>query len=471
MSGLSADSAQMGAIEHFRGPALVLAPPGAGKTFVLTRRIAALISKRNVPPEQILVITFTREAAREMEQRFMTMDDTCVGVTFSTFHSFYYHILKMSGIVLNPHILTESEKLALIEKSLAYMGIAYSSLDREDLEGLLSIISYYQNTGRLSGAIPSPFTTELLYRLCFIYQSEKRQASSIDFDDMIYMVYMALRRDPDMLDAYSRRYRYVLVDEAQDMNDMQFEVIRRICPDNLFLVGDDDQSIYRFRGANPSLLLDFPKMFDSCSIYRLSTNYRCDRSITHASAVLIGHNNKRYKKDIKANSTLQGKVYYTESPDELSEAEKCVKYVEWLLGSGTDASEIAVLFRNQSQASAVIHAFDNVGIGYVRTKKSTHGRVSLFTFHGSKGLEFDHVIIIGACEGITPDRHALTADETEEERRMFYVAMTRARHSLVLSVPVKYKNTPCRPSRFIGECAGRCSVQGTIKNSGHSSVS
>ncbi len=456
MSGLSADSAQRGAIDHFTGPALVLAPPGAGKTFVLTRRIAALISERQVPAEQILVITFTREAAREMEQRFLAMDCACRGVTFATFHSFYYHILKMSGIVHDPRILSENEKYGLLKSALDQMGYDKTVCDREDALGLLGLISYYQNTGKLTESVPAPFTSELIYRLCFMYQEEKRRRGAIDFDDMIYMVYMASNRDPDILEAYARRYRFVLVDEAQDMNDMQFEVIRKICYHNLFLVGDDDQSIYRFRGANPSLLLDFPKIYQGCSIYRLSTNYRCDSDITKASSYLIDNNKKRYKKDIKSFSRLKGRIYYTESPDEQSEAERCAGYIRWLMDNGANVSEIAVLFRNQSQASAISHALDSVGIGYVRTRKSTNERVSLFTFHGSKGLEFDHVIIIGACEGITPDRHAVHADEIEEERRMFYVAMTRARHSLVISVPVKFKNTPCRPSRFVMECAGRC---------------
>lgn len=614
---------QQKAITHGAGPMMVLAGPGSGKTFVLTRRIAHLINAHHVNPSEILVITFTKAAAAEMQQRFLSL---CEGahppVTFGTFHAVFYSILRETSVCRPGSILSEAEKKKIL-RDLIQKNRFNVSMHNDMLEEILSEIGQSKNRIDKAGLcdkdlkyIPKAIPPELFSRISRDFQEVKNILGKVDFDDMGFKCEELFRKRPDILKRYQARYRYILIDEFQDIAPLQYRLVRLLAApeDNLFIVGDDDQSIYGFRGSRPEIMLHFPEDYPRAERVTLGINYRSTPQIVEAAGRLIMHNKNRFPKNSVAKSgqgiqvcverygtagmmerALIDHLRREKSSGNLSEcavisrtsgmfplfAEKCrqegipcvlkerVKSIfdsdivddlsAYLEFSQTPLKERSrsQFFRfmnrplryisreavnEKAEFGHLLHYYQDrpvmkerilrlqedlekirtmpvfLAISYIRkavgydgyllekaekndrrqmlaeadliqnsakgcknfagwkeimeercaneAKKrqaeeetSEGGGVTLITMHGSKGLEYDKVFIPDCNEGCTPHKKAKGDDEIEEERRMFYVAVTRAKKELTLlcitgETDIKEEGgsaKPIQPSRFLKE--------------------
>ncbi len=596
---MKCNSAQRSAIEHFEGPACVIAGPGSGKTFVIIQRILNLIRK-GVNPGSILTITFTKAAAIEMQQRFIKETDSMYPeVLFGTFHSIFYHILDNKDCT----ILKECDKYKILGHIL--QGRDY---DSESIRLILSEISRLKNTGEspdnCDKSVPFYENFPSIYEE---YCEILRDQLLIDFDDMVLLCKEYLYERPDIRRKWQERLSFIQIDEYQDINRMQFEVVRLLLnkKNNLFVVGDDDQAIYGFRGSDPKLMLTFNDYFSDAKQILLDTNYRCAPCILDASKRVIEENNIRFKKDIKAGkkagiSVLKGAAYidrndeYTsiikmictmkermslseiaiivrtnteatgiakilteakipcfykeklvalhEKPvimdvlsymafakdgqkrsDFLRIMNKPVRYISRQSLAGDVIIEKDLLFYYQKKGklrmTAAIQKFfrdmsmlsklnPRMSVHFIRTyigydkylkqkyignektyqmhigeldefeklcknfkyyedlleyiedskgamesmrrnKCVNKSGVRIMTMHASKGLEFKAVFLPDLNEGIVPSRKSITIEEIEEERRMLYVAMTRAKEELYLGYVKGTKENPMRMSGFL----------------------
>ncbi len=605
------NEAQFEAIHHVDGPMMVLAGPGAGKTFVITNRVAQLITDSGVPPEEILVVTFSRAAATEMKERFDVLTNySCPGVRFGTFHSVFFEILKKAYHYEAKDIVTDSLKFRLISEALMDTGFEVED-KQEFLESLEKEISAVKGEGIDIENYYSASCPEQVFRDIFKgYRDRLLKHRALDFDDMVVYTYELLTKRSDILRSWQERFKYVLIDEFQDINRLQYENIKMLAApeNNIFIVGDDDQSIYGFRGARPDIMLSFPEQYPEAKTVRLQINYRCSAPILSAAGRLIGHNSKRYKKDIEALEREAEPVSMKYFSDLASEAEGICEQISTYIKLGIRPENIAVLFRTNLQMRTIagkmmdhsipfrmkesipnlfksfiakdIIAYLQIACGddsretflqimnrplryisrkaldkpeidfreirdyYMRQKQhwmidrirdfekdiislrkmtpltaihyirkqigyeeflkeravergvkaddwfetleeieeSAAGMTSirewleyvesyeevllkmqeekkdddvdgveLMTMHGAKGLEFEAVFIPTLNEGVCPYRKATLPAEIEEERRMLYVAMTRASYHLHLSHVGRRFNKKAEPSRFIAE--------------------
>lgn len=315
---------QIKAITHQLGPCMVLAGPGSGKTFTIIHRIKYLIENGLVLPDQILVVTFTREAARQMRERFTMLmqesgeegDPYAGEVVFSTFHSIFYNILKDSHSFNAAGILTDAEKKKMIS-SLIPGDIAKRFDTRDEYEDyLMCIISEIERECTSAETEDASFIPRIepsLYRnLSERYKREKSRRKKIDFTDILLECRSLLQSDPGLLEKWRERFRFFLVDEFQDINSVQFDILKMLAyPDNnLFVVGDDDQSIYSFRGSNPAFMIRFSNIFPGSHKVSLDTNFRSFKRIVTCAGKLIRHNRKRLKKRIKSSHKQEGELFY-----------------------------------------------------------------------------------------------------------------------------------------------------------------
>ncbi len=604
------------AILHHKGPAMVLAGPGAGKTYVITNRVKKLIEKYEVPPEKILVVTFSKAAAAEMKERFEAMfRGRYLPVRFGTFHSVFFQILKVAYHYEAKDIVTAALKYRFLEEALC--DTEYDVDDRREfLQEIEKEISRVKGDGIDINCYYSAQCPEQIFRDLFKgYQERLQRHRCLDFDDMVVYTYELLKAREDILSRWQRQFSYILIDEFQDINRLQYETICMLAApeNNLFIVGDDDQSIYGFRGARPDIMLSFPKRFPEAREIVLGINYRCSTQILKASDRLIRQNKKRYKKNLTAENGRCEGIHISRSKDLSGEAEKIVDGIRQYYQMGIPYEEIAVLFRTNRQmrtlagklmehgilfsmkenlpnmfdtwmakdilcyirlalgsksrelflrianrpvryisraafsesevefgslrsyyirkkqmwmverirdfeseikhlrqmsAYSAIH-YIRKGIGYdeflveyakernvnpedwldvldevqesardiksleewldfvdhygevleelrlaqKKEKKEETAGVSLMTLHGSKGLEFTAVFIPTVNEGVIPYRKSVQSGHLEEERRMLYVAMTRARKHLHLSFVKERFHKESEPSRFLFEIA------------------
>ena len=303
--------AQQAAITHESGPVLCLAGPGSGKTFTLTHHIRYLILEKHIDPSQILVITFSKAAALQMQQRFARlMGDAYYPVRFGTFHAIFFQILGRYEGYTTKDILNNTRKKQLLKMVFARMDYQGKE-DMDTMETILQQISYVKNIGGLESISKSegmrlhnkewadiPQFKEI-YRH---YERILRQEHVLDFDDMMLLCYQLFLQRQDVLEEYRSQFGYVLVDEYQDINPIQYEILKMIIQphQNLFAVGDDDQSIYGFRGSNPSIMLQFKKDFPNGLIIPFEKNYRSTNGIVNCATRVIGENSSRYDKNIIA---------------------------------------------------------------------------------------------------------------------------------------------------------------------------
>lgn len=602
------NEAQAQAIQHTDGPCLVLAGPGSGKTLTIVNRVKYLIEKQKVRPEEILVVTFTRFAAAEMKSRLcLVMGKRDLPVTVGTFHGIYYGILKWAYRMNQENILSETEKYQILRGVINKERMEI--FDEEDfIQDIVAEIGKVKNNRiPLEEFVSEKCSADAFRNIYRNYERHRKELKKIDFDDMLVLCYELFRSRPDVLAQWQKKFRYVLIDEFQDINRIQYDVIRMLAQpeNNLFVVGDDDQAIYGFRGADSELMLGFGKDFPDAKQILLGMNYRSTANIVQNSLKLIENNVERYSKKLEANREGGSCLHIQEVKDPVEEAEYVLEEIQKCKENGIKEEAIAILFRVHTDARAVVEAMverkipfqmkehlpniyehfiakdimayfrlatgkrrrqdflqvmnrpkrylgrDSVSgsqvsfedmrkfycdkdwmidridqfewdvkmlmkmapyaaiqyirkrIGYddflkeyafthqinrsdlnevlaeieeaakafssveewfahveeytetlkVKEKERNRPRpgVRLMTIHASKGLEFKQVFLIAANEGRIPYQKAKTDKEIEEERRLFYVAMTRAKDFLKICY-VKIKNgKEVTPSRFVDE--------------------
>lgn len=623
---------QLEAIHHVNGPMIALAGPGSGKTTAIVYRIKYLIEEAHINPANILVITFTRASAKEMKDRFMSLDvlnnkrkktgdlsqsdkssgrNTECSVTFGTFHSVFFYILKTAYGYNAGNIISSEDKYKLIRELITKSGLEYDDED-EVISDIVKEISLMKGDMIPVEHFYSSVIGEEVFRDIYKeYQNFLVHNGKLDFDDMMVYCYELLKQRPDILSSLRKRYKYILVDEFQDINKLQYEITKLLAaPDNnLFIVGDDDQSIYGFRGAKPEIMLGFGKDYPNVKTTLLGTNYRCSRNIVDGSEKLIKHNKARYEKRLSSSGDYEEPIYIHHVKNRNEENSEILDTIRKYHEEGIPYSEMSVIYRTNAQAGNLVKilmdynipfytrdkvpciydhfvvknifdyinaamgsrerslflriinrpnryisremltekdfSFDDMikryegkdwaqdnliqmrydletlsklkpyaavnfirkAIGYdlylkdyanyrhlnvddlyevlcelsemarqynsyiewfdsieiYRKKLEEHSRqdrednregVAVTTMHSAKGLEYDVVLIPEANEGLTPYKKAVLPEELEEERRMFYVAMTRARHHLHIYEVKEYYNKELTASRFLDEILG-----------------
>lgn len=299
------NNAQREAVNHFKGAAMVLAGPGSGKTTVITHRIKELIRK-DVSPEKILVVTFTKAAAVHMQRKFFQIMEgehwvkSSYPVSFGTFHGIYFRILKLSKNYSGRNILTENQKSQILREIIIRNRINTTSLN-EFIQNIIGEISNVKgNMIPLSDYAPKSCKNREFRLILDEYAKELKSQNKIDFDDMLLDCYTLFKEEPVLLQKWQQVFEYVLIDEFQDINKIQYEIIKMlVAPENnLFIVGDDDQSIYGFRGACPELMFRFEKDYQACRKIILNINYRSTNEIIQMSKNLIKNNSSRFEKNI-----------------------------------------------------------------------------------------------------------------------------------------------------------------------------
>lgn len=308
---------------HTAGAAQVFAGPGSGKTYVTVQRIRHLITVHKVEPSHILVITFTKAAALEMQERFFCLvKPDKPPVWFGTFHAIFYHILKQSPQYRGYTIITESGKKNLL-RQIVRMHKRFACIQEEDLDGLAASISTYKTTSVLCEPSVQKLRAEDMVFLAQEYQSFLNEFGQMDFDDMGLYCRQLLVDVPDVLRRWQAQFRFILIDEFQDISPQQYEIIKLLAApeNNLFIVGDDDQSIYGFRGASPDSMQRFMMDFTGAQRIFLDANYRCRKPVVEASLKVVGENKNRVDKQIYAAQEGGGKfslqIFEDESEEEL----------------------------------------------------------------------------------------------------------------------------------------------------------
>ena len=607
------NSAQEKAILHNQGPMMLLAGPGSGKTTTMTKRVKALLEYHQVNPAHILVVTFTKAAAREMKERFEKLcqesglTQNYKQVTFGTFHGVFYGILRHAYGLTGKNIISEERRYDML-RELVYRQKIEVEDEKEFFEGLVQEISEVKNSRiPLEHYYSKNCPDEVFRSLYTSYVTTCRQSRLLDFDDMLLYCYDLLTQRQDILAGWQKKFQYILVDEFQDINKLQYDIVKMLAApeNNLFIVGDDDQSIYAFRGAKPEIMMNFPKDFPSVQTELLSVNYRSTREIVDAAGRVIAWNKRRFQKKIQTENEqgkpLVVKAFQNGKEEELYLKDCIVKAHE----QGCPYEEMAVLYRTNSGARFLVEILmeyqipfqmwdvlpnlydhwiarnfisymklamgdrsrkeflqvmnrpnryisrdaleesqvsfealrwhyedkewmlDRIdkfeedlnllknmtpygavnyirhGIGYeeylktyamfrklkledlyevleeladsakgyqtfgewfihieeytrklkeqAKTRISEKKGVVISTLHSVKGLEFDKVFLMDVNEGIMPYKKALTESDIEEERRLFYVGMTRARKELYLFYAKECHEKQLEPSRFLTE--------------------
>ncbi len=585
----------------------VIAGPGSGKTSVIVYRIQSLILHHKISPDQILVITFTKAAALEMKSRFETMQQgNFYPVVFGTFHSVFFQILKQSFGYRANDLMTNQEKNGMIRDILMQLKKEkeeVESTEWEEIEEILSKISSVRNTCYSEIQTKKSKEDLFLHEVMQEYKMRKSIQRKLDFDDLILVCTEKLLQDKRELEYWQSRFQYILIDEFQDINPSQYQLVRLLAlpQNNLFVVGDDDQSIYHFRGSDPSFMLEFTKKYPDAKQVILNLNFRSTEQIIQASNQIILENTKRIPKGSIESQKKGSEVICHGFQSQEEEIQNILKMIQQMI-CVRNPGEIAVLFRTSSAFEQIAvqlgacqipfyssekitdrysHFIADILLAYLKfaqTGKRVHflkimnkpmrylsreginepficldellakrqfsesvrenvkrlaydcaqiksmhpyaainyirkgmgfdhyvkeiarkrgvefepwmilmdelqkdaggyrtleewfcfieeyqklleqnhckqerkkGAVSLMTYHASKGLEWPCVILPDLNEGMIPHVRAWSAEEIEEERRMLYVGMTRAKEELFLFWILRGRGKEAHPSRFI----------------------
>src|SRR5215212_1985483 len=330
--------AQQEAVTHFEGPLLILAGAGSGKTRVITRRVAYLL-RQGARPGSILAITFTNKAAGEMRQR---VDALVPGnrVWISTFHSLGARLLRQYGerigLDRNFTIYDMDDRNKVVKQGLEAAGLDNVKFTPERIGGAISKAKNQLLTPEKYAATGSDFFTNTVAQVYAIYQKKLRAANGLDFDDLLYIPALALRLDEDLRAELDARFKFVLIDEYQDTNSAQYEIAKRLSVDNrnLCVVGDPDQSIYKWRGSDIRNILDFERDFPDARVITLDKNYRSTKAILHAASVLIDHNKQRKKKSLVTDNPQGEPVRVLTFDNGLDEAEGVVVRIKEAVKAG-----------------------------------------------------------------------------------------------------------------------------------------
>ena len=370
LAGLS--ERQREAVTHTDGPLLIVAGPGSGKTRVMAHRVAYLVGEKGVPPWKILAVTFTNKAARELRERCERLVGAgSNGLHVRTFHGFCSRVLRSDG----EHVGLKSEFTIYDADDQA--RVARRILDEFDIDpkqfpprALLSVISDAKNNmwspAQFSRRTET-YRDEISSRVYEAYEGALQRANAVDFDDLLLKTYMLLEGHPEMLEKYQQRFDYLLVDEFQDTNPLQFQVVRLLAmkSQNICVVGDPDQSIYSWRHADPTNLTDFQATFKNTKIVTLDQSYRSTQIILEAADSVIGNNDGRMKKNLWTENSRGTRITVTEAYNEEEEARLVLEAAADLkTKDGIGRNEIAIMYRVNAQSRAFEVACNREGIPY-----------------------------------------------------------------------------------------------------------
>ena len=365
MKSLNLNENQHLAVIHKNGPMMVLAGPGSGKTTVITHRVQYLINNHGVDSREILVITYTKAAAEEMKKRYENMIGRQSPVVFSTFHSLFFKILRAHTSLELKDVLKDDERRDVIRGIVLEMNIEIDDED-EFLQSIMSEMSliknelidinFYNSMSLASG----DFRT-----IVNIYEEYKQSFNKLDFDDMISRCYNILIDNDKILSIWQNRFKYLMIDEFQDINKAQYSIVNLLVRplQNIYIVGDDDQSIYRFRGARPDFLLNFSKDFKGTQTTILDINYRSTDEIIALSNKIIKENLFRYNKNIKGTDKKGANPVLLNSANINAEAINIANKIKNIV-KNVDINEICVVYRTNIQSRSFIDAFTNLNIAY-----------------------------------------------------------------------------------------------------------
>ena len=361
---------QLKAVNHLDGPCMVLAGPGSGKTRVITYRIANMVVNKNIKPTSILAISFTKASSIEMKNRALSLsnDFRMNKVTYGTFHSVFFRILRYFENYNIESILDEKTKRIGLKNILKGLNIENAD-DDETIGQVINEISYVKNELMDKRDFKSEvLTNDEFIKVYNFYEEYKQQMNKIDFDDMLIKTYELLKNNKAALDRARSVYRYILVDEFQDINKVQFEALKLIAnpSNNIFVVGDEDQSIYGFRGSRPDFLLEFEEYFSNTKKVLLDINYRSKGEIINIANRLIEKNTNRYEKVIKCGQGNGAKVNYISPEDSEEEAVYIAKDIKNKVQEDyTEYTDFAVIYRTNIQSRALVDVFMDMRIPFV----------------------------------------------------------------------------------------------------------
>lgn len=363
---------QKKAVMHFRGPCLVIGTPGSGKTRVITERIRYLVQNCKISPSNILVITFTKAAAVEMKKRYSNIMGNAAGkVQFGTFHAIFFMILKIAYNFTAANIIHDSARRGILKEIISGIDIEIQDENEflNDLEAEISLVKggrldleHYYSVNCPDGIFKEIYNS---------YQDKLTRQRLIDFDDMLVYCYELLSERPDILNMWHRQYPFILIDEFQDINRVQYDIIKLLAKpeNNVFIVGDDDQSIYGFRGARPDIMQQFLRDYKNAEKHILSVNYRCSASVVEASSRLIKHNKNRFAKKLKASRVKKNPVYVTNFNNLTEENDYICKKILEYRQKEIPYSEMAVLFRTNIQARALTSKLMEYNIPFIMKER------------------------------------------------------------------------------------------------------
>ncbi len=357
------------AVKHDTGPLLLLAGAGSGKTRALTHRIAWLIQQYKVDPWQILAVTFTNKAAGEMKQRLEEILGDSQGLWVSTFHSACVRILRQEietlGFNRNFTIYDDQDQERLLKVLLQELGIDEKQLKPR---AVAAAIDRAKNKGLWPEQLEDDdYQAEQVTRIYALYQERLKQANALDFGDLLMQTVRLFEDHPEVLEKYRQRFHYVLVDEFQDTNQVQYRLIHLLASGhgNLCVVGDDDQSIYRWRGAEVGNILGFERDYPGCETIRLEQNYRSTKTILDAAGAVVAHNAGRKVKKLWTENQDGDPITLEVLPDDLEEARYLAGEISRLKRVGRHLRDIAVFYRTNAQSRVLEEALRNERIPYV----------------------------------------------------------------------------------------------------------
>ncbi|MFA9558416.1 DNA helicase PcrA [Evansella sp. AB-rgal1] len=370
LSGLNKEQGE--AVKHGDGPLLIMAGAGSGKTRVLTHRIAYLIGEKGVPPWSILAITFTNKASREMKDRVAKIVGTTANdIWISTFHSMCVRILRRDidriGVSRNFTILDSGDQLTVIKRMMKELNIDVKKFEPRSIQGTISSAKNELKTPKqYEKTAAGPYENTVL-KVYEAYQKELKRNDALDFDDLIMMTIRLFNDVPEVLEYYQRRFRYVMVDEYQDTNRAQYTLVKMIADrhHNICVVGDSDQSIYRWRGADIQNILSFENDYPNVNVIMLEQNYRSTKTILQAANQVIENNMNRKPKKLWTENDEGDKIVYYEADSEHDEGRFVIGKVKDAIDSGRHRpSEIAVLYRTNAQSRVIEEMFVKSSLPY-----------------------------------------------------------------------------------------------------------
>lgn len=361
------DKDQLIAARHYNGPAIVVAGPGCGKTSIISNRIKILTDEYNVDQKSIAAISFTRYSSLQLRNRTLELDPSLTGVFYGTFHSYFLKILTFAKAYTFKDVLDGSEKRNIIS-SILREELKSGYIAPEIIQEMISDISRCSSRMYLGEAeditFQSPAEKDLFYRVYEKYTWYKDEYKRIDFDDILTKTHSILTKDPSLVQRIKNSKKFYIIDEYQDINKIQFDIIKLLLDrdENLFVVGDDDQSIYSFRGSDPQFLTKFSTYFENSSIYKVTTSYRCPSEILNLTNRLISNNKERVDKQIKHKEAQSSAIRITSYERADEQAKEIADIIK---ASGKDFSEYMIIYRTNLQVVPFIARFSDMNIPYI----------------------------------------------------------------------------------------------------------